>query len=205
VQTKKKTILIATSNKGKYNEYLKLLEPIKHRYELMSLKEANIKEFPEESGLTYEDNALIKSQYYCKLSGMTTIADDSGLSISALSGLPGIHSARWSGADKSFKEAFDKIFDALEQRGMNPDTHKVSAELNCTISYSEPNNIEDIAFFTGILKGTITKSYTIGSGFGYDPIFIPDNKTKKLSELSMDEKNKISHRFIATNKLISCI
>ena len=205
MKTTRQQLLIATSNRGKYEEYKKLLEPIKSKFDLLSLHDLNIHEAPEETGQSFKENALIKSQYYCKKSGITTIADDSGLSINALSGAPGIYSARWAGAKNDFTKAFNKIFKELREKEINIAENKVTAELNCTISYSAPNTLKENRFFIGTLTGHITKPYSYDNGFGYDPIFIPKNHIQSLSEFTSIEKNKISHRFIATKKLIKAL
>lgn len=149
---------------------------------------------PVENGKTFEDNALIKAQEANKLTGMPTLADDSGLCVDALNGLPGIFSARYAATQK---EKIDKLLEELknvplEKRGAKFVCAMVLLDKNGKVLFSDRGECFGKIGF--VPKGT--------NGFGYDPIFIVDNGNHTMAELSEDEKNKISHRARALQKLI---
>ena len=188
-------ILIATHNIGKVNEFRRLLGGLP--YELTDLRD--LREMPviDETGTTFEANARMKAIGYAKASGMYTIADDSGLEINALGGLPGVKSARFAGA----KTGYDaKIAQLLSQIGesVSPDrgarfvSHVVFADPGGTVLFEAE----------GVCEGTIADGPRGTNGFGYDPVFVPEGFTKTFGELSDDEKEAISHRARAAAKII---
>ena len=190
----KKEIIIATTNKGKVNDF-RVLFP-EDKYILTSL--LDYPEIPEveETGSTYKENAKLKAETICKLLNTVVIADDSGLSIDALNGEPGVYSARYSGVhgdtDGGISIILEKMKDVpLEDRG---------AEYTCCIAVAFPD--KDTMFFEGKAHGTITEERIGSNGFGFDPIFMCDITGKTWAELDIVYKNKVNHRSKAITKLI---
>ncbi len=183
-----KDIMIATSNKNKVREFKEMLEPL--GYSVHDLSEVEHEDVVED-GKTFAQNALIKARG-ASSSGMTAIADDSGLSIDYLNGEPGIYSARYlEGHDYTYKN--NALLKRLE------DATDRSAHFTCAIALIDENG-EHV--FEGVMKGSIAYQITGTNGFGYDPIFIPEGLNKTSAELSPEEKNAISHRGKATKLLL---
>lgn len=179
-----KQVLIATNNKGKIAEFKEILKGT--GLQVLSLGELgkNIPE-PEETGRTFEDNALLKAQYYSQESGLPSVADDSGLVVDALNGRPGVYSARYipgTDADRNHKVL----------REMEGKTDR-RARFVSVIAYIDPDEYQQNAF-TGTCEGTIATESRGTEGFGYDPIFIPDGYEQTMAELGSDVKNTLSHR-----------
>ena len=187
-------ICAATGNAGKLRELRRILEAQGH--EVVSQKELGITIEPDETGTTFEENALIKAETICKASGLPTIADDSGLCVDALGGAPGVYSARYAGHhgddDANNAKLLRELADVPEeQRGakfvsavcfMLPDGRALEVEGEC--------------------PGRIAFTLQNGDyGFGYDPLFIPDGYAKTFAEMTTDEKNAVSHRARAVRKL----
>ena len=182
-----KDIMIATSNKGKVREYKSLLEPL--GYAVHDLSELDPIEI-DENGSTFQENALIKAKSIKDKCNMTVIADDSGLEIDALNKEPGIHSARYlEGHDYNYK---NKVL--LERMKGKTDR---SARFVCAIALCDETGDH---LFTGVMEGKINDQAAGDNGFGYDPIFFLPELNKTTSELSPDEKNRLSHRSIALQK-----
>lgn len=187
-------LLIATQNPGKKQEFKTLLEDTE--YELLFLDDVNLTAFtfPEESGLTFQENAAIKAQSLAHFTGIASVADDSGLSVDALDGFPGVISARWMpGSDQ------DRIQGLLDKMKNVSDR---TARFDCSICLYIPSKNETV-FFDGFQTGTIARQPKGSNGFGYDPVFIPDGQTATYAELGPDYKNKHSHRAMALEKLKS--
>lgn len=193
---KESKLLIATGNQGKYLEYVSLLSnfPV----QLVSLKGFDLDE-PEENGQTFEENAIIKAQYYSKKTGIDCIADDSGLCIEALSNQPGIYSARWAGEEKDFVYAMQKIYRLLQEKGIDPEVDNIPAYFYCAISLAIKG--EEVKVFSGRVDGCIKFPMQGSAGFGYDPIFWPVGKRCSFAEMSKEEKGLMSHRYFATLEL----
>lgn len=189
----KSEFLIATGNKDKVKEISTILSPldikVKPFYEIK--KDIFM---PDETGMTFKENAEIKADYIYNLTKMATIADDSGLMVDALNGAPGIYSARYAGKDAKNFEKIEKIL--KEMKGVPKE--KRTAKFICTICciLSDGKKI----FTTGKCEGIIAEKATGRQGFGYDPIFLTSNG-KSFAELSEHEKNEISHRGMALKKL----
>lgn len=186
-------LVIASHNMGKVQEITELLK-------IYSLKVSSASEYnlssPEETGSTFEENALLKAHYVTQKTGKTVLADDSGLSVHALNGQPGIYSARWAGEKQNFSIAIDKIKSLLDQNNITD----FSASFYCALALIIPEkNIEKV--FLGEVKGTLTFPPRGDKGFGYDPIFIPLGYNKTFSELDAMVKNDISHRADAFSQL----
>ena len=184
-----KDIMIATSNKGKVREYKSLLEPL--GYAVHDLSELDPIEI-DENGSTFQENALIKAKSIKDKCNMTVIADDSGLEIDALNKEPGIHSARYlEGHDYSYK---NKVL--LERMKGKTDR---SARFVCAIALCDETGDH---LFTGVMEGKINDQAAGDNGFGYDPIFLVEQFGKTSAQLTMEQKNSVSHRGIATRELL---
>lgn len=185
-----KDIMIATSNKGKVREYKSLLEPL--GYIVHDLSELDPIEI-DENGSTFQENALIKAKSIQGKCNMTVIADDSGLEIDALNKEPGIHSARYlEGHDYSYK---NKVL--LER--MKDKTDR-TARFVCAIALCDETGDH---LFTGVMEGKINDQAAGDNGFGYDPIFLVEQFGKTSAQLTMEQKNSVSHRGIATRELLA--
>ena len=184
-----KDIMIATTNKGKVREYKSLLEPL--GYIVHDLSELDPIEI-DENGSTFQENALIKAKSIKDKCNMTVIADDSGLEIDALNKEPGIHSARYlEGHDYSYK---NKVL--LERIKGKTDR---SARFVCAIALCDETGDH---LFTGVMEGKINDQAAGDNGFGYDPIFLVEQFGKTSAQLTMEQKNSVSHRGIATRELL---
>lgn len=184
-----KDIMIATSNKGKVREYKSLLEPL--GYIVHDLSELDPIEI-DENGSTFQENALIKAKSIKDKCNMIVIADDSGLEIDALNKEPGIHSARYlEGHDYSYK---NKVL--LER--MKGKTNR-NARFVCAIALCDETGDH---LFTGVMEGKINDQAAGDNGFGYDPIFLVEQFGKTSAQLTMEQKNSVSHRGIATRELL---
>lgn len=180
-------ILLASNNKNKIKEIKNLLV----NYEILSLKDINFKEDIIEDGKTFYDNALIKVKALIPFFNGIIIADDSGLEVESLNNLPGVHSKRYSNTELD-KDNNLKLLKELK----NKENRKAKFKTSIVLYYQ--NNFYH---FEGVLNGIILKEERGYNGFGYDPLFYVPSLKKTLAELSLEEKNKISHRSIALNKL----
>jgi len=183
-------IILATNNKYKYEEISKILPQF---IKLLSLNDIKYFDKIDEPYNTIEDNALHKARVLYHLTGKNIIADDTALEIEALNGAPGVFSARFAGENCSYQDNIDKVLTLLK------DVKKRKATFRTIIALII-NGKEYI--FEGKIEGHITEKPRGENGFGYDPIFQPDGYTKTFAEMSLDEKNKISHRYKAIQKLI---
>jgi XTP/dITP diphosphohydrolase len=196
-----KKILIATNNSGKFVEISDLLKTID--ISSISAAQFNIKE-PEETGSTYAENSLLKAKYYGLQTRLFSIADDSGLSIDALNGEPGIHSARWAvdqSGNKNFAIAFEEIAKKLQEKNIDLYNQKIPASFICNLCLFDPETNFYINF-EGKIDGTITLPPKGDKGFGYDPIFTKDGYNVTFGEIENKEKDRISHRAIAFTKML---
>lgn len=190
-------IILATNNKSKVKEISEMMSGSDITFE--SLADAGINVEVEETGTTFEENALLKAREICKLSGKPTISDDSGLEIDALDGAPGIYSSRFMGEDTSYDIKNNALIEKLENVA-DPDR---IARFRCCMALVLPDGREFVT--EGAMEGIIAREPKGINGFGYDPIlFIPEyNRTS--AELSSEEKNNISHRGEALRKMIEVI
>ncbi|MEJ2517817.1 MAG: RdgB/HAM1 family non-canonical purine NTP pyrophosphatase [Methyloceanibacter sp.] len=186
-------IVIASHNEGKVRELGELFEPL--GITCVSAGSLDLPE-PEETGDTFEANALLKARASAAGSGMIALADDSGLEVDALGGDPGIHSARWGGPEKDFDLAMKKVHKALEATG-GAFRH---ANFTCALALAAPNG--DEAVFTGKVFGHIQWPPRGDRGFGYDPIFVPQGHEETFGEMDPALKNDLSHRMRAFEQLI---
>ena len=190
-----KTLLIGTNNKGKFKEIRDLLPKSIKTFSTLDFNLSS----PKENGKTFEENSLIKSKYFSKKSNLTCIADDSGLEIDILQKKPGIFSARWGGNKQDFKKAIKKVYRELSKKDKNWKTKKITARFICAISICYLN--KKIACVVGKVEGSISKKPKGLKGFGYDPIFIPNRKSKTFGEMNPSQKYKIDHRYNAFKKI----
>jgi XTP/dITP diphosphohydrolase len=175
-------LVFATNNKNKIKEINNLLG---NSIELLSLEDINCFEEIPETSETIAGNALQKAQYVFEKFGYNCFADDTGLEIESLNGEPGIYSARYAGERRNARDNMDKVLDDLKDK-TNRNAH-FKTVIALIIDGKE-------SLFEGIAKGEITESKSGSEGFGYDPIFKPNNYNITFSEMNLDEKNKISHR-----------
>jgi len=182
-------IVFATNNENKTREIRHILGD---SLNLLSLSDLNINEDIPENEPTLEGNAMHKARYVYKIVNMNVFADDTGLEIDALNGLPGVNSARFAGENKDSDANIDK---ALALMGS---TKNRKARFRTVIALIM-NGRE--YFFEGIVNGQIIDEKRGTGGFGYDPVFVPEGRNLTFAEMSLDEKNKISHRALAFGKL----
>ncbi len=177
--------VLASNNSGKRDEMLKILAP--YGVELITAAEAGFGTVdPEETGDTFAENALIKAKAFCELTGMPSIADDSGLCVDAMNGGPGVHTARYAG-DHDFAYGIQKMLRELE----GVPHEKRTARFVCSICCMWPDGHSVTA--EGVCEGYIAQKVTGEGGFGFDPIFLlPDGRG--FAEISLEEKNSVSHR-----------
>ncbi|MDM5302754.1 XTP/dITP diphosphatase [Bacillus subtilis] len=188
-----KEAIIATHNPGKVKEFKEILEP--KGYDVKSLAEIGYTEEIEETGHTFEENAILKAEAVAKAVNKMVIADDSGLSIDNLGGRPGVYSARYAGEQKDDQANIDKVLGEL--KGIEKEQR--TARFRCALAVSNPG--EETKTVEGHVEGYIAEEPRGEYGFGYDPIFIVKDKDQTMAELTSDEKNKISHRADALKKL----
>ncbi|PIS11408.1 MAG: non-canonical purine NTP pyrophosphatase, RdgB/HAM1 family [Bdellovibrio sp. CG10_big_fil_rev_8_21_14_0_10_47_8] len=188
---------IATSNRGKLNEFKLLFEKELPQIKILSLADFPTYSSPPENGQSFLDNARIKARSLKAMKPNTWVmAEDSGLEVEGLGNLPGIHSARYAGPKAADSENVAKLLKMIQIRS----SANRAAQFQCCMVVFNPQGEEMI--FNGVLKGQIAKTTAGQHGFGYDPVFIPENETKTLAELGMGYKNKHSHRASATAKFI---
>ena len=185
-------LVIASHNQGKVVEIGELLAP--YRVEVVSAGALGLDE-PEETGLTFIDNALLKAHAAAKASGKPALADDSGLSVTALDGQPGIYSARWAGPGKDFAAAMQKVEDGIKGK-----TDR-SAAFHCALALAWPDGHAEVV--EGRVDGTLVWPPRGTRGFGYDPIFLPDGRSETFGEMDSAAKHEISHRADAFRQLVA--
>lgn len=186
-------LLVATRNRGKVREIRKALSG--SGLKIHSLDDFGDVPAVEEDGSTFAENALKKARFYSKLFGKLTISDDSGLEVDALKGAPGIYSARFSGPKSSDRENNRKLLGLME--GVPPSKRR--ARFRCSIAVVSPEGGETVV--EGRCSGRIGLKEAGERGFGYDPLFIFPRLGKTMAQLTVDEKNRVSHRGKALRKL----
>jgi len=188
-----KNIIVATQNKGKAKDFAAIFQP--YGYNVLTLHDVATDMDIEETGTTFEENAILKAQALAERLQMFVIADDSGLVIDALNGAPGVYSARYAGLEKSDEANMDKVLGELSQ----VDDHKRTARFCCAIALAGPNTITRTV--TGTCEGIIARQKKGENGFGYDPIFFIPELGKMMAELTPEQKSAISHRGNAIKKI----
>ena len=187
-----RVFVIASNNEGKIFEMRNKLKDF--GIEVISQKEAGINTDVEETGETFEENAIIKAQEIYKITNKPVIADDSGLEVDALEGKPGVYSKRFAGIEATDKDRTNKILELMK----NVPEEKRTARFKCVICYIDEKGEKHI--FEGESEGRIGYTPKGENGFGYDPIFVYNNKT--FAEMTNEEKNQVSHRGRAINKFL---
>jgi XTP/dITP diphosphohydrolase len=193
-------LVIATHNDGKLREIRELLAPF--GIECLSAAELDLPE-PEETGVTFVDNAELKARASADLSGLPALADDSGICVDALHGKPGIHSARWGedeAGNRDFGKAMERVWREVEAAGSDAgrDAHFV-----CALSLAWPDGA--IESFEGKVHGTLTWPPRGDNGHGYDPMFVAAGDTRTFGEIDASAKNAVSHRAVAFAKLVEAL
>lgn len=183
-------LVFASNNQNKIKEIQSILNG---SIQLLSLEEIGCFEEIEETADTIEGNAILKANYVTEKYGYDCFADDSGLEVTALNGEPGVYSARYAGKQRNADDNMNKLLDALKDKSDRSAQFKTVITLNIK---------GEQHLFTGIVKGNITLEKTGNQGFGYDPIFQPENYSETFAELPLEIKNKIGHRGKATQQLI---
>ena len=194
-------LVVATHNPGKLREIAALIEPL--GIHCVGAEELGLPE-PEEIGNSFADNADLKAREAADLSGYPALADDSGLAVDALHGLPGIFSARWaedSDGNRDWMRAMKRVWTDIDVAG--PDASR-DAHFACALSLAWPNDGQ-IETFEGRVDGTLVWPPRGDKGFGYDPMFVPVGHDQTFGEMDPAEKHKISHRADAFRKLVRAL
>lgn len=196
------SLVIATHNAGKLREIGALLEP--YGVKCLSAGSLGLPE-PAETGTTFVQNALLKAHAAAEASGLAALADDSGLSVEALGGRPGVYTADWAARQwfegepgRDWYMAMGKVEGMLQERG--PDVSRACA-FHCVLAIAWPDG--ESAVYEGVCLGTLTWPPRGGLGFGYDPVFVPNGGTQTFAEIDPAEKHRISHRADAFAKLVA--
>ena len=187
-------LLLGTRNPGKVKEITTILED--SGWTFSSLQEFESVETAAEDGVTYAENAIAKARFYAAATGLLALADDSGLEVAALGGAPGVYSARYAGEGASDADRRELLLAELAK----VDTGDRRARFVAAVAISDPNGLV-LNLSEGICEGTITFEPRGNSGFGYDPLFVPDGYDQTFAELSDEVKNLISHRARALMRL----
>ena len=183
-------LVIASHNPGKITEISALLAPF--GVNTVSAGALGIPE-PEETGDSFEANAALKAGAAAEVTGLTALADDSGLVVPALGGRPGVYSARWAGPAKDFRTAMERVHRELGDRDR-------SASFVAVLALAWPNG--DAQLFRGEVEGRLVWPPRGDRGFGYDPMFVPANSMLTFGEIDPEQKHRISHRARAFAKLV---
>ncbi|EOE6915069.1 XTP/dITP diphosphatase [Cronobacter turicensis] len=191
-------VVLATGNAGKVRELASLLQEF--GLDVVAQTELGV-ESAEETGLTFIENAILKARHAAQVTGFAAIADDSGLSVDALGGAPGIYSARYAGSDASDRENLEKLLVALHDV---PDEQR-QAQFHCVLVYMRHADDPTPLVFHGVWSGVITRAPAGQGGFGYDPIFFVPSLGKTAAELTREEKSAISHRGQALQLLLEAM
>lgn len=184
-------LVVATHNPGKARELAEILE---NRFQLVTAGELGLAE-PDELETSFLGNALLKARAAADASGLPALADDSGLSVAALEGAPGVYSARWAGPDKDFSVAMAKVEERLEETG----SEDRAAWFTCALALAWPDGPAVVV--EGRVDGTLTFPPRGDRGFGYDPIFLPEGHALTFGEMEPAAKDAKSHRARAFAKL----
>jgi XTP/dITP diphosphohydrolase len=176
-------LVIASHNPGKLKEFAELLAPFD--IEPISAGQLDLPE-PEETGVTFAENAVLKARAAAEASGLPALADDSGLEVEALDGAPGIYSARWGGPEKDFQAAMRRVHDEVQVRAGWSEAGR-RANFNATLALVWPDG--EAHCFEGKVFGTLEWPPRGAGGFGYDPMFRPDGADKTFGEMTSDEKH----------------
>ena len=181
-------LVIATHNPGKLAEMRELLAP--YGIDAISAGELNLAE-PDETGMSFRENARIKAEAAAKVSGLPAFSDDSGLAVDALDGAPGIYSARWAGPDKNFTRAMETIEQKLRDRGATAPDRRTAQFVSALCVAWPDGHVEE---FEARVGGTLIWPPRGHKGFGYDPMFLPNGHTRTFGEMPSEEKHGLPPR-----------
>jgi len=187
------TLVVASHNPGKVREIRELLAP--WRLHVVGANELELAE-PEETEASFAGNAMLKARAAAEATHHPALADDSGLAVTALGGAPGIHSARWGGAEKDFALAMKRVEHELEAKRASD----MSAKFVCVLALAAPH--EGVEIFEGEVHGHLVFPPRGSHGFGYDPIFVADGMMQTFGEIDPATKHAMSHRAHAFEKLV---
>ena len=190
-------VFLASRNAKKLAEMRRILDAHLPGIEVVGLDDVAAYDEPVEDEPTFEGNALLKARAGLRATGLPSLADDSGLCVNALGGDPGVYSARWAGPDKDFKLAMEKVHERL---GDSPDH---GAYFMCVLALAWPDG--ECEIYEGQVDGTLVWPPMGADGFGYDPMFMPEDFNRTFGEMTMAEKKKISHRSRAAAKLLEAL
>lgn len=190
-------LVIASHNAGKVREIAELLKPF--GVKVVSAGELGFEE-PEETEETFVGNARIKAHFAAKKSGLPALSDDSGISVEALDGAPGVYTADWATTPngRDFPMAMEKVWTKLEQLDAPMPR---SAAFNCTLCLAWPDGHDEV--FEGLVRGEVVWPMRGNNGFGFDPVFLPNGKQETFGEMDPAEKHAMSHRADAFAKLVA--
>lgn len=189
-----KRILVATQNKGKVREFAEMMQGM--ALDWLGLDDVGVTEDVPETGSTFRENALLKATAYAQMTGLLTLADDSGLEIDALGGAPGVYSARYGGPGLTPAERYQLV---LQQLSGVPETAR-TARFHCVIVVADGHG-RVLTEADGVCEGIIALAPAGSGGFGYDPIFFLPDQGKTMAQLSPAAKHQISHRGRAMQQL----
>ena len=190
-----KVIFIGSNNKGKLKEIADLLPKNLKIYSNLDFK---IKS-PRETGISFQENSLLKAKYFSKKTNKICMSDDSGIEIDILNKKPGVYSADWAGKKRNFDLAIKKVYREIHKIDKNWKKKKITARFICVLTIFWPNG--KFVSKVGKIEGRISSIKKGKNGFGYDPIFIPKGKRLTFGELESQKKYKIDHRFNAFKKI----
>ena len=196
-QKAQRKLLVATRNLGKVREFQALLKDIP--FEIISVDQAGVTEEVQETGNSFEENACLKARAYAGLSGLLTLADDSGLEVDALAGAPGVKSARYGGPDVSDEGRVALLLENLRDVAWEDRI----ARFRCVIAIAWASG--EVSTVDGVVEGLIQYEPKGANGFGYDPVFYLPSLGRTAAELSLEEKNALSHRGQAAGKAVSLL
>ncbi len=189
-------LVVASHNEGKVREIAELLSAFD--LDVVSASSLGLPE-PEETEPTFAGNAILKAEAALRASGLPALADDSGLSVTALDGAPGIYSARWAGPTKDFAAAMQRIQNELTAKGATDR----SARFTCDLALARPGLPVEV--FEGVTEGELVWPPRGKRGFGYDPVFVPAGHTRTFGEMQAEEKLPLTHRAKAFRKLVAAL
>ncbi len=181
-----KNLLVATRNQGKVAEISEILASLDVTW--LSLDDVGVNYEVEESGKTFEENAILKVKFYARKTGLLTLADDSGLEVDALDGRPGVHTARFGGPGLTQKQRYQRLLESLSSVPWEQRT----ARFRCVVALARDQELLGTA--SGVCEGMIALKPAGMEGFGYDPIFYLPERNKTMAQLQPNEKHRISHR-----------
>lgn len=187
------TLVVASHNQGKVREIRELLAPF--RLHVVGANELGLDE-PEETEANFADNAVLKARAAANATNHIALADDSGLTVTALGGAPGIYSARWAGPNRNFEDAMRRVEQELREKGATD----LSAKFVCALALAAPH--DNVEVFEGEVHGTLVFPPRGTHGFGYDPIFVAEGMTQTFGEIEPATKHGMSHRAHAFEKLV---